>query len=60
MPDMPAGQEEPVSKNSPEHVDSVVTDPKLVEERRGQIVRAAVKLFSEEGYYTTTIQQIAR
>lgn len=60
MPDAPAGQGEPVNKNSPEHVDSVVTDPRLVEERRGQIVRAAVKLFSEEGYYTTTIQQIAR
>jgi len=42
------------------HVESIVTDPKLIEERRGQIVRAAVKLFSEEGYYTTTIQQIAR
>jgi len=42
------------------HVESVVTDPKLIEERRGQIVRAAVKLFSEEGYYTTTIQSIAR
>jgi len=41
-------------------VQSLVTDPKLVEERRGQIVRAAVKLFSDEGYYTTTIQQIAR
>jgi len=39
---------------------ALVTDPRLVEERRGQIVRAAVKLFSEEGYYTTTIQQIAR
>ncbi len=38
----------------------MVTDPKLIEERRGQIVRAAVKLFSEEGYHTTTIQQIAR
>ena len=49
-----------MSKHSPEHVESVVTDPRLVEERRGQIVRAAVKLFSEEGYYTTTIQQIAR
>jgi AcrR family transcriptional regulator len=49
-----------VSKNSPEHVESAVTDPTLIEERRGQIVRAAVKLFSEEGYYTTTIQQIAR
>jgi len=39
---------------------ALVNDPRLVEERRGQIVRAAVKLFSEEGYYTTTIQQIAR
>lgn len=41
-------------------VQALVTDPQLVEERRGQIVRAAVKLFSEEGYYTTTIQQIAK
>jgi len=41
-------------------VQALVTDPILVEERRGQIVRAAVKLFSDEGYYTTTIQQIAR
>jgi AcrR family transcriptional regulator len=32
----------------------------LVEARRAQIVRAAVKLFSEDGYYTTTIQRIAR
>ena len=46
--------------SSPGRVESLVTDPKLVEERRGQIVRAAVKLFSEQGYYTTTIQQIAR
>lgn len=46
--------------SSPGHVESLVTDPRLVEERRGQIVRAAVKLFSEEGYYTTTIQQIAK
>jgi len=41
-------------------VQALVTDARLVEERRGQIVRAAVKLFSEKGYYTTTIQQIAR
>ncbi|CAG0929621.1 MAG: HTH-type transcriptional regulator BetI [Rhodocyclaceae bacterium] len=46
--------------NSAGDVLALVTDPRLVEERRGQIVRAAVKLFSEEGYYTTTIQQIAR
>jgi AcrR family transcriptional regulator len=41
-------------------VQALVTDPRLVEERRGQIVRAAIKLFSEDGYYTTTIQQIAK
>ncbi len=45
---------------SPGHVASQVTDSKLVGERRGQILRAAVKLFSDEGYYTTTISQIAR
>jgi len=45
---------------APGHVKSLVTDARLVEERRGQILRAAVKLFSDEGYYTTTISQIAR
>lgn len=45
---------------SPGYVESLVTDVELVEERRGQILRAAVKLFSEKGYYITTIQQIAR
>ena len=44
----------------PGHVESVVTDTRLVAERRAQILRAAVKLFSDEGYYTTTISQIAR
>jgi AcrR family transcriptional regulator len=45
---------------SPATVHSQVGDPKLVEERRAEIVRAAVKLFSEQGYYATTIQSIAR
>lgn len=48
------------SRRPPEEVESLVSDQRLVAERRGQIVRAAVKLFSERGYYTTTIQQIAR
>ena len=57
----PAGARAPASKpGSPGHVESLVSDPRLVQERRGQIVRAAVKLFSAQGYYTTTIQQIAR
>lgn len=41
-------------------VESVGIDPKLIEDRRGQVVRAAVKLFSMNGYYNTTTQQIAR
>jgi len=46
--------------SSPGSVASLVADPKLVEERREQIVKAATKLFSEQGYYLTTIQDIAR
>ncbi|MCL4799210.1 MAG: TetR/AcrR family transcriptional regulator [Burkholderiales bacterium] len=45
---------------SPGVVESAVTDPRLVGERRQQIIRAATKLFSEQGYYGTTIQHIAR
>ncbi len=48
------------ANSSPGHVESLVTDAKLVAERRAQILRAAVKLFSEKGYYTTTIQEIAK
>ncbi len=43
----------------PDNVPSAVADPKLVEERREQIIKAATKLFSEQGYYLTTIQDIA-
>ena len=57
----PAGARTPAGQNrSPAHVESLVSDPRLIEERRGQVVRAAVKLFAAQGYYTTTIQQIAR
>jgi AcrR family transcriptional regulator len=41
-------------------VKSQVTDEKLVLRRREQIVAAAVDLFSEQGYYRTSIQDIAR
>lgn len=52
--------EKEINMGSAGDVQTLVTDPELVEERRGQIVRAAVKMFSEEGYYTTTIQQLAK
>ena len=54
------GRSSAARRRAPGLVESQVSDPRLVEERRGQIVRAAVKLFAEQGYYTTTIQQIAR
>ncbi len=41
-------------------VKSQVTDEKLISKRREQIVAAAVELFSDQGYYRTTIQDIAR
>jgi AcrR family transcriptional regulator len=41
-------------------VKSQVTDEKLVLKRREQIVAAAIELFSEQGYYRTSIQDIAR
>ena len=44
----------------PAFVKSQVTDEKLLARRRGQIVPAAVELFSDRGYYRTTIQDIAR
>ncbi len=50
----------PASMKSPEHVASAVSDPRLIEERRAEILDAAVGLFAENGYYVTTIQQIAR
>lgn len=41
-------------------VKSQVTDEALVRQRRGQVVAAAVHLFSRQGYYTTTVQAVAR
>jgi AcrR family transcriptional regulator len=41
-------------------VKSRVTDEALVHKRRGQIVAAAVELFARQGYYNTTILDVAR
>jgi AcrR family transcriptional regulator len=41
-------------------VKSQVADANLVHRRREQIVEAAVDLFSKQGYYRTTMQEIAR
>jgi AcrR family transcriptional regulator len=49
-----------MTRRPPGYVEALVSDPELVAARRAQIVRAAVKLFSERGYYNTTIQQVAR
>ncbi len=41
-------------------VDSVVEDPGLIEKRRNQIVAAATELFASQGFYKTTISEIAK
>ena len=41
-------------------VTSVVEDPRLVQKRRSQIVAAATELFSTQGFYRTTIKDIAK
>ncbi len=41
-------------------VASIVEDPELIEKRRGQIVAAATKLFGKQGFYRTTIKEIAK
>ena len=41
-------------------VKSRVTDEGLVQRRRGQIIAAAVELFSRQGYYRTTILDVAQ
>lgn len=52
--------EESEPMTGPGLVESSVGDPRLVEERRRQIVRAATKLFSKQGFHRTTIQAVAR
>lgn len=40
-------------------IKSRVSDEALVQRRRRQIADAAVELFSEQGYYRTTVQEVA-
>jgi AcrR family transcriptional regulator len=42
------------------NVTSYVEDPELVERRRKQFVAAATELFSDQGFYRTTIKDIAK
>ena len=42
------------------NVASIVEDPELIAKRRGQIVAAATQLFAREGFYRTTIKDIAK
>jgi len=44
----------------PDVVKSQVADPELVQRRREQIAAAAAELFSKNGFYRTTMQQLAR
>lgn len=41
-------------------VASIVEDPELIEKRRGQIIAAATKLFANQGFFKTTIKEIAK
>lgn len=41
-------------------VTSIVEDPILVQKRRSQIVAAATQLFSTQGFYRTTIKDVAK
>jgi AcrR family transcriptional regulator len=42
------------------HVRSKVEVPELVEQRRAQIVAAAIELFGRQGYHVTTIREVAQ
>jgi len=47
-------------RTKPLTVQSTVKDPELIQQRRRQIVAAAVKLFQEKGFHKTTTREIAR
>lgn len=41
-------------------VPSLVKDQRLIDKRRGQIVKAAVQLFNEKGYHKATTREVAK
>lgn len=41
-------------------VGTTVKDPKLIQQRRAQLVQAAVALFQEKGFHKTTTREIAK
>lgn len=45
---------------TPHHVVSLVEDPEAVAKRRKQIVRAATELFSAQGFFGTTMKEVAK
>jgi AcrR family transcriptional regulator len=49
-----------VDLSSVTQVKSRVADEALVEKRRGQIIAAAIELFARQGFYKTTMQEVAR
>ncbi|MDY0322888.1 MAG: TetR/AcrR family transcriptional regulator [Candidatus Carbobacillus sp.] len=46
--------------SGPKKIPTFVKDPRLVEERRDQIIRAAVDLFISKGFHKTTTREIAQ
>ncbi|PTQ57431.1 MAG: Transcriptional regulator, TetR family [Candidatus Carbobacillus altaicus] len=46
--------------SGPKGIPTFVKDPRLVEERRDQIIRASVDLFISKGFHKTTTREIAQ
>ena len=44
----------------PNSVKAIVENPEMVRERRRQLVAAAITLFNRQGYFSTTVKDIAK
>lgn len=60
---MPSGRGRTTARTGggalPDTIKSKVDDPELIQRRRQQLTEAAIELFSERGYHTTTIRDVA-